>query len=102
MRAANARAAKLGTTIDERERQFREDYADATEEARAATDAKVAETKPALDAAKEQRAALHDALTHATTAKAAFDSERRRTAELAGKRAEIVTAEKHRRARRRG
>ena len=92
--AANTRASKLGTLIEERERQLRDDFADATEEALAATRAKVAETKPALDAAKEQRAALQEAHTHATTAAAAHRSATARTGERDEKVKQVAAAEK--------
>ncbi len=92
--AANARAAKLATQVDERERQLREDFADATDEALAATDAKIATAKPALETAKEERSALQDAHTHATTAAAARKSELARGNERDAKLREIADAEK--------
>jgi exonuclease SbcC len=92
--AANTRASRLNTLIDERERQLRDDFADATEEALATTEAKIAEIKPALEAAKEQRGALQEAHTHANTAAAAHRSALARTAEREGKLSEITAAEK--------
>jgi exonuclease SbcC len=92
--AANARAAKLATQVEMLERQLRDDYANATGEALAVATASLEIARPQLASAKEQRAALQEAHTHATTAKAAFDSERKHTADRDAKHGEVAAAEK--------
>lgn len=92
MRAANARAARLNTQVDERERQLRDDYADATAEALAAAQEEIAAAKPKLQQAQERRSALHDAHTHATTASAAYRNEVERRDQHSAKQSEVAEA----------
>ena len=93
MRAANVRAATLNTKVDERQRQLRDDYAGATEEALALTREQIAVARPSLETAKERRAALQEASTHATTAAAAYKSELERGKEHKEKLLDVAAAE---------
>ncbi len=92
MRAANVRAAALNTQIGERERQLRDDYAGATDEALAVTQEQIVLTKPSLETARGRRTALQEACTHATTAAAAYRSERERREQHETKLREVAGA----------
>jgi len=92
MSAANQRATRLNVQIDERERQLREDFAGATEEALAAIRDELAAARPARDQARLRRDATQHASELASNAAQAVKREHERKQQQSTKDAELTAA----------